>query len=284
MPTLKQIHLTPSDIKTYANLIAYYALWIKESDEIKNKELSFEKSLAIILSLPYYLQTNTFYILLYNNNEIQNAIQTVFRRWSLEPAHTKRLAMILQNTDVQNDFIKWLNGMNANFPKCEQQVDVKYEEMVEDGRIDIFIQINDMAIIIENKINGAADAQSQLGKYIHDAIHNKGVQKDNIFLVYIPKDSSEPDDASWEYKGTHYKFDFKNRLLILPANDIKSWLNTARENVRDTNIQGLMSVESSFINNENPDIANINFNEDILREFVQESLTEIVSVDEEKEK
>lgn len=279
MPTLKQIHLTPSDIKTYANLIAYYALMIKKDGKIKDKELYFETSAAIILSLPYYFQTNTFCLLQYNKNEIQNAIQTVFRRWNLEPAHTKRIAKVLQNEDALNNFIKWLNTKNTNFPKYEQQTTVEYEEAVNGGRIDIFIRIQDKAIIIENKINGAADAQSQLGKYIHDAIHNKGVQKDNIFLVYIPKDSKEPDDASWEYEGTHYKSDFKNQLVILSASDIRSWLNTARGNVKDTNIQGLMSVESSFINNEIPNIANINFDEDILREFVQECLAEIVTID-----
>ena len=112
-----------------------------------------------------------------------------------ENAHTRILLKLLSyerggKKIVLEDFITLINEHISN-----SEMKIKFS-----GKSKIFSQFNFIdgyvkssdgwAIIIENKINWAADQENQIDRYIQRAIDD-GVPKDKIYVVYLTADGSK---------------------------------------------------------------------------------------------
>jgi len=65
----------------------------------------------------------------------------------------------------------------------------------EKDRIDLRIRDLDFSIIIENKINGAGDQETQLERYIKKE-RNGGVAESGIYILYLTNDGGSPIESS----------------------------------------------------------------------------------------
>ena len=92
----------------------------------------------------------------------------------------------------------------------------------ETERIDLWIKDKDYAIIFENKACGAVDQDAQISRYI-EKTKNKGYKEEQIYIVYLPAESKEPEIQSW---GT-YKDAFENRYINLSFKEhVLPWLKS----------------------------------------------------------
>ena len=131
-----------------------------------------------------------------------------------ENAHSKILAEIFRY-NINNNY-PFLQSFLDNI---EVNENIKAPEVeVEKHRIDILIHDTDFALIIENKINYAADQPEQLKRYF-DSVSKK-YKEEQIFLLYLTRwGMKKPslDSFPQEYRnilGTNYKeIDFCNNVL-----------------------------------------------------------------------
>lgn len=92
----------------------------------------------------------------------------------------------------------------------------------ETERIDLWIKDKDYAIIFENKACWAVDQDAQISRYI-DKTKNKGYNEEQIYIIYLPPESKEPESQSW---GT-YKDAFENRYINLSFKEyVLPWLKS----------------------------------------------------------
>lgn len=92
----------------------------------------------------------------------------------------------------------------------------------EQCRIDLWIRdrAGGYAIIFENKVYNATDQATQLSRYI-DCTKANGFTDEQIFVVYLSQQGSEPAEQSW---GT-YKSEYEQRYINLSfRDDILPWL------------------------------------------------------------
>lgn len=92
----------------------------------------------------------------------------------------------------------------------------------EQCRIDLWVRdrASGYAIIFENKIYNATDQEAQLSRYI-DCTKANGFTDEQIFVVYLSQQGSEPAEQSW---GT-YKSEYEQRYINLSfRDDILPWL------------------------------------------------------------
>ena len=92
----------------------------------------------------------------------------------------------------------------------------------EQCRIDLWVRdrAGGYAIIFENKIYNATDQEAQLSRYI-DCTKANGFTDEQIFVVYLSQQGSEPAEQSW---GT-YKSEYEQRYINLSfRDDILPWL------------------------------------------------------------
>ncbi len=68
----------------------------------------------------------------------------------------------------------------------------------EKGRIDILLEFDNGAIIVENKINGADDMERQLPRYIEYVESESSVKKEVVAIVYLTStEPKEPNPYCW---------------------------------------------------------------------------------------
>lgn len=122
----------------------------------------------------------------------------------------------------------------------------------EKGKIDILIKGSKHLIIVENKINNAADMERQLPRYVEYVMDKYGDCTLDA-IVYLPlseKDGEgnekKPDDSTW-LPGDHEKVDGK--LMIIPAykdtdsnkvNIVENWLTPCLSNCHDTDTKSVV--------------------------------------------
>ena len=124
---------------------------------------------------------------------------------------------IIEKTDSDS----WSN-LKGNIQKSDN-ISITSEK----ERIDLWIRTKEFSIIVENKIYGAEDQKNQIARYIRTSINNYGINKRNIYVIYLTRYLGEPDEQSWEDPEDHnsYKNDFLNRYINLSYNeDIIRWL------------------------------------------------------------
>lgn len=150
-----------------------------------------------------------------------------------ENAHSRILSKLLQYRDTRKQtypilesFLKRFkiileennNRLKIERPKFTCEEPVKSESR--NGRIDLYIEDETYAIIIENKINDAPEQKDQLSRYINDKKKNQS----NIFVFYLSKNGISPTETSLNSKERE-ELENENRLhLVSYQQDILYWL------------------------------------------------------------
>jgi hypothetical protein len=111
-----------------------------------------------------------------------------------ENAHTRILRKLLlfkrnSRYPILEGFLCHIGGIFSNLKLRSPQI------AVEEERIDLLIKDHDFSIIIENKINGAPDQDSQLERYIKKILSIHG-SEDNIYILYLTAEGGSPGGNS----------------------------------------------------------------------------------------
>ena len=133
---------------------------------------------------------------LVNINKIYNA-NIITELHANENAHSRILRMFLQYDDGTEEYP--ILRKFIEIPKVKDIIsDIDFNKCIfrnEQERIDLLIENSSHAIIIENKIYGAVDQESQLERYI-ECVINHGIEKSNIFVIYLTKDGEKTVDVN----------------------------------------------------------------------------------------
>ncbi len=86
----------------------------------------------------------------------------------------------------------------------------------EEGHIDILIHDDKNAIIIENKLNYAADRPNQLARYLEYVKNKKNLEIK--YIIYLsPDEYKYPDLESFDENYEKYKSEIKKKLVVIPG-------------------------------------------------------------------
>jgi hypothetical protein len=117
-----------------------------------------------------------------------NVIEAACRGFLKETGHSLILADMLRHPAIQKSFL-------------ERFLNIDHEEMevtAETDRVDVALKGDDMFVIIENKVNGAEEQQSQVYRYVHDiGICKYKFKLSQIYVLYLnPIDRALPSERS----------------------------------------------------------------------------------------
>ena len=149
-----------------------------------------------------------------------NVIEAACRGFLKETGHSLILADMLRHPAIQKSFL-------------ERFLNIDHEEMevtAETDRVDVALKGDDMFVIIENKVNGAEEQQSQVYRYVHDiGICKYKFKLSQIYVLYLnPIDSALPSERSLcDEKSENNVFDKigKDHYRVLSyKSDIINWL------------------------------------------------------------
>ena len=142
-----------------------------------------------------------------------------------ENKHTEILAEILRYR---------LNGKQAfikSFLKCAFSDSVFNDEWsisTQNNYMDCFLKSKTNAVIIENKVHGAADQHKQIQSYLEGLLRNNQYRIDNIYVIYLtafggspnPDSLSLPDDRKNELNGRYVEINYNNDILPWLEKDV----------------------------------------------------------------
>ena len=150
------------------------------------------------------------------------------------------------NTKVLKNLLKYNNGQFLNsflnrvgLPEPNGPADIKVSKRAigpkKTGYIDLYIQYDDVHIVIENKIYGAVDTEKQLARYIAkvNGVSGKDFEEwyanpsvsENIHVVYLTADGTkEPSEDSLPEKLkeliTYYAINYNDDILPWLEEDV----------------------------------------------------------------
>ena len=166
-----------------------------------------------------------------NKSRVYNA-NIITELHANENAHSRILRMFLQYDDGKKEYP--ILGKFLDIPKVKQVFGNKeFKSPVftnERERIDVLIEEPDsFAIIIENKINGAQDQDTQLERYI-ESVKRHGISYDNIYAIYLTDNGEKIVDECSLTKKAKKKLNYNGSAdmgRFIPLNyryDILPWL------------------------------------------------------------
>lgn len=143
-----------------------------------------------------------------------------------ENAHSRILAKLFQykNTNeeyiILKSFVEYIKENNK--AKSFDKIEIKAPKITqEEERIDIWIQDENYAIIIENKVYEAGDQDAQLSRYI-DKTKQQHYKEKEIFVIYMPSVTRDTSEQTWG----EYRDRFTERFAIVSfCDDVISWLS-----------------------------------------------------------
>ena len=142
-----------------------------------------------------------------------------------ENGHSRILCKLLQYKSQLGEYVV-LKSLLAYIAEQNNEYRSIYIKSLlitqEQCRIDLWVRdsAGGYAIIFENKIYNATDQEAQLSRYI-DCTKANGFTDEQIFVVYLSQQGSEPAEQSW---GT-YKSEYEQRYINLSfRDDILPWL------------------------------------------------------------
>ena len=141
-----------------------------------------------------------------------------------ENAHSKFLIRLLQHQPTLKNFLAFINNSSKTPFSFDINSINKPILTAEKMRIDGLIKENNRyAIIIENKIHGAAEQDRQIARYI-DKCKMIGFKVEQIYILYLTR--NEEDNPSLQTWGDDYKQeDFHSRYSKLSyKSEILTWL------------------------------------------------------------
>lgn len=200
-----------NNISEIFNLSNSYQTWIVE--DVK-KKVSLSKSLLEKFSVIYESEKEK---LPYRLNLLDDLSTN-------ENAHSKFLIRLLQYQPALINFLTFINKNSNSLFSFDVDNIQKPILTSEKMRIDGLIQeSNKYAIIIENKIHGAAEQEHQLGRYI-DKCKTLGFKVKQIYILYLTR--TERENHSEQTWGNEYKLsDFHKRYFKLSyKSEILPWL------------------------------------------------------------
>lgn len=142
-----------------------------------------------------------------------------------ENSHSRILCKLLQYKSQLGEYVvlKSLLAYIAEQNNEYRSIYIKSPLITQEQcRIDLWVRdrAGGYAIIFENKIYNATDQEAQLSRYI-DCTKANGFTDEQIFVVYLSQQGSEPAEQSW---GT-YKSEYEQRYINLSfRDDILPWL------------------------------------------------------------
>ena len=166
-----------------------------------------------------------------NRNRVYNA-NIITELHANENAHSRILRMFLQYDDGKKKYP--ILGKFLDIPKVKQVFGNKeFKSPVftnERERIDVLIEEpSSFAIIIENKIYGAPDQDTQLERYI-ESVESHGISSDNIYAIYLTDNGEKIVDECSLTKKAKKKLNYngsEDMGRFIPLNyryDILPWL------------------------------------------------------------
>lgn len=181
-----------------------------------------------------------------------------------ENANTKVLKCLLQNSNSHflNSFLERIGlPMPTQRPVCitDQKKAIGPKGT---GFIDLYIQYDDVHVIIENKIYGAGDTEKQLARYIATV---KGVKKagfdvwysnpsdaQDIHVVYLTADGTkEPSDKSLpsalKNKINYYAVNYKDLVLPWLEEDVLPNLPYGTDGLMIAGVQQYIAFLKQFL-------------------------------------
>lgn len=142
-----------------------------------------------------------------------------------ENGHSRILCKLLQYKSQLGEYVVlqsllgYISGQNKEYRYIHIKSPLITQEQC---RIDLWVRdkVGGYAIIFENKIYNATDQEAQLSRYI-ECTKSNGFADEQIFVVYLSQQGSEPAEQSW---GT-YKSEYEQRYVNLSfRDDILPWL------------------------------------------------------------
>lgn len=183
-----------------------------------------------------------------------------------ENANTKVLKCLLQNSNSHflNSFLE-----RIDLPKPQGNVCITDQKKAigpkDTGFIDLYIQYDDVHVIIENKIYGAGDTEKQLARYIatvdevdkdkfedwYDNNRNVNV-KNNIYVVYLTADGTkEPSNDSLpsalKDKINYYAVNYKDLVLPWLEEDVLPNLPYGTDGLMISGVQQYIAFLKQFL-------------------------------------
>ena len=166
-----------------------------------------------------------------NRNRVYNA-NIITELHANENAHSRILRMFLQYDDGKKKYP--ILGKFLDIPKVKQVFGNKeFKSPVftnERERIDVLIEEpRSFAIIVENKIKGAADQERQLERYI-ESVESHDISSDNIYAIYLTDNGEKIVDECSLTKNAKKKLNYNGSAdmgRFIPLNyryDILPWL------------------------------------------------------------
>jgi hypothetical protein len=188
-----------------------------------------------------------------------------------ENANTKVLKCLLQNSNSHflNSFLERIGlPMPTQRPVCitDQKKAIGPKGT---GFIDLYIQYDDVHVIIENKIYGAGDTEKQLARYIATV---KGVNKagfdvwysnpsdaQDIHVVYLTADGTkEPSDKSLpsalKNKINYYAVNYKDLVLPWLEEDVLPNITYGTDGLMIAGVQQYIAFLKQFLAEETSEV------------------------------
>ena len=172
---------------------------MEESSKIRTREL---------LKIPYYVNIIDE---LHINENAHSRILLKFLEFRNQKGEYEILQSLIDyiSSQCRKDSFK---NIHIQEPEITHEIE----------RIDLWIKDKDYAIIFENKACWAVDQEAQISRYI-DKTKNKGYKEEQIYIIYLPPESKEPESQSW---GS-YKDAFENRYINLSFKEyVLPWLKS----------------------------------------------------------
>lgn len=136
-----------------------------------------------------------------------------------ETAHTRILYSLLQNQKIRTSFLGYFI---PNLEFVPYSVQIPYPDK---NRIDLTIKGDNFFVIIENKVNGAIEQESQINRYVQIALQSYIL--DDIYVLYINGETKAPPT---EYSlSQELRQELDSRLICISyKEDIASWICNQR--------------------------------------------------------
>ncbi|MBR6750438.1 MAG: PD-(D/E)XK nuclease family protein [Bacteroidaceae bacterium] len=142
-----------------------------------------------------------------------------------ENGHSRILCKLLQYKSLSGEYVvlqsllRYIAEQNNEYHSIYIKSPLITQEQC---RIDLWVRdrVGGYAIIFENKVYNATDQAAQLSRYI-DCTKANGFTDEQIFVVYLSQQGTEPAEQSW---GT-YKPEYEQRYMNLSfKDDVLPWL------------------------------------------------------------
>lgn len=176
-------------------------------------------------------------------------------------------------TEYLKLFLKIVDREDLSEFDQSSNVQIERESSTDDGRIDIFIRINDSCIILENKIY-AKDQPQQLSRYYKTVNETWNFKEEKIYILYLTLKGTPPSDELQDSVPS-------DRLKLISYKDhILPWITNLPISIHETSLQSaLLQYKESLEILTNQTGEDIMEQKEILKEFINDDGTLKIDLD-----